>query len=126
MKLMTYHPAESIFDSFFRDAFDAFAPILDGVTRYSRPDYHMEWFKDDTHYYARIDLPGVKKDDLNLEFESDTVTISAKRGDRSYESRLRVPDGIEADGAKAELSDGVLTLTLPKAPEKKPVTIAID
>jgi len=125
---MPYHRPFSAFDSFFGSVpFEAFAPLFESSRR-CRSDAGLDWFEDDSNYYAQIDLPGVEKQHLNLEFEAELVTLSvAKDGEEEtrYEQRIRVPEGVQPDGASAALENGVLTLTLPKAPDKKPVTIEI-
>ena len=128
MKLMTYHNPLLSFDSLFGDPFEAFAPLFE-VARKPRTESTIEWFEDDENYYARVDLPGVAKEELNLEFDADLIHLSVEREKNGEtvrrEKKVRVPEGILSDQAEAKLTDGVLTLTLPKAPEKKPVTIEI-
>jgi HSP20 family protein len=97
------------------------------------------WEKDDA-FYLTASLPGVAKEDLSVTVEKNTVTISAKRelpALPGYELRARerrafafdrsfeVPSGIAADKAEATLENGILTVTLPKAPEKKAHKIEI-
>lgn len=131
MNTLNYKHPMSAFDSFFGgDPFEAFAPLFE-LSR--KRTSSVEWFEDDSNYYARVDLPGVAKEDLDIEYEADLVTLlfTSSRKDENgekvrFERTMRVPDGIEADGINAGLVDGVLTLTLPKAPEKKPVNIKIS
>ena len=82
-------------------------------------------------YLLEADLPGFKKEDIRIDLDGDTMTIGAQRHseheekdkagnymrcERSYGSYRRSFDisGIEADGMKAEYTDGVLKLTMPK------------
>ena len=82
-------------------------------------------------YLLEADLPGFKKEDIHIDLDGDTMTISAERHsdheekdkegnylrcERSYGSYQRSFDvsGIEESGMKAEYADGVLKLTLPK------------
>ncbi len=82
-------------------------------------------------YLLEADLPGFKKEDIHIDLDGDTMTISAERHsdheekdkegnylrcERSYGSYRRSFDvsGIEESGMKAEYADGVLKLTLPK------------
>ena len=82
-------------------------------------------------YLLEADLPGFKKEDIHIDLDGDTMTISAERHsdheekdkegnylrcERSYGSYQRSFDvsGIEESGLKAEYADGVLKLTLPK------------
>ena len=80
------------------------------------------------------DLPGVKKEDLNVNITEDAVTIEGERkqgrssneggyyqSERSYGSFYRsipLPEGIDPASATAEFKDGVLQIELP-APERK-------
>lgn len=130
MKLMNYYPIHSPLESFFRDTLEAFVPLFE-TNGSDSSEVPVEWFKDDTHYFARIDLPGFSREDLSLEFESDTVTLSMSKKThdseeaKRFQRQIRVPDGVDGNDASAELKDGVLTLTLPKTPERKPVHIEI-
>ena len=80
------------------------------------------------------DLPGVKKEDLDVHIDEDAVTISGERrqertidergyyqSERSYGSFYRsipLPDGTPTDAATAEFKDGVLQIEIP-APQIK-------
>jgi HSP20 family protein len=85
-------------------------------------------YQDDEAYYARIEIPGVPKDELSIELAKDTLTIERRSADgRSVERRaLRVPDEVEADRVSAALEHGILTITLPKAEAVKPRTITVS
>ena len=82
-------------------------------------------------YLLEADLPGFKKEDIHIDLDGDTMTISAERHseheekdnqdnylrcERSYGSYQRSFDisGIDESGMKAEYADGVLKLTMPK------------
>ncbi|MBQ9460067.1 MAG: Hsp20/alpha crystallin family protein [Oscillospiraceae bacterium] len=82
-------------------------------------------------YLLEADLPGFKKEDIHIDLDGDTMTISAERHseheekdkegnylrcERSYGSYQRSFDisGIEEGAMKAEYADGVLKLTMPK------------
>jgi len=87
------------------------------------------------------DLPGVSRDNLNLQVEAETLTIEA-------ESSLAVPDGLktshtevglgrfrrvftlskelDTEKVSAELSQGVLKLRIPKAEHAKPRRIKVE
>eukprot|EP00184_Porphyridium_aerugineum_P007932 CAMPEP_0184692014 /NCGR_PEP_ID=MMETSP0313-20130426/666_1 /TAXON_ID=2792 /ORGANISM="Porphyridium aerugineum, Strain SAG 1380-2" /LENGTH=138 /DNA_ID=CAMNT_0027149809 /DNA_START=77 /DNA_END=493 /DNA_ORIENTATION=+ len=81
---------------------------------------------------VHIDLPGVKKEDVEISHEHGTVTIKAKRqtkfGDddtteESYSEITRsftIPDKVfNVEQAEAVLTDGVLKISIPKLPEDK-------
>ena len=82
-------------------------------------------------YLLEADLPGFKKDDIHIDLDGDTMTISAERHseheekdksgnymrcERSYGSYQRSFDisAVNADAMTAEYTDGVLKLTMPK------------
>jgi len=85
-------------------------------------------------------LPGVRHEDLTIEFKDNTLSVSGEfsidrpeeasfilmerpTGKFSRSLRFRIP--LEADKAEASLKDGVLTLRLPKSEQAKPKTIKI-
>jgi HSP20 family protein len=88
-------------------------------------------------YVVKAEVPGIRKEDLNIDITENGVEISGetqveeKQQDRGYLKRerryasfyrsLHLPDAVLTDEAEAELKDGILTVTLPKAvpPDKK-------
>ena len=91
-------------------------------------------------FELNADLPGFKKEDINLSIENDCLTISAERKlnkeekvpnfikrERFYGSYSRSFDlsGIDVDKISAAYVDGVLKLTLPKEAEEVPVSRSI-
>jgi len=96
-------------------------------------------------FLLEADLPGFKKEDINLSLNGDALTIKAVRHsdyedtnkksayircERSYGSYARSFDvsGVDTTGIRAAYHDGVLTVTLPKRSARKPEsqTIVID
>ena len=92
-------------------------------------------------FVFRADVPGVKDADLDVKLTQNRLSVSGKResektdkgdtyytSERSYGSFTRsftLPDGIDADKIKAELKEGVLTLSVPKKPDSLPKKIAV-
>jgi HSP20 family protein len=96
-------------------------------------------------YKLHAEMPGIKKEDINLEVGEDEIEISAeskeekKEGDekkgyirreRRYSKfyrRIPLPQPINPDKVEAELKDGVLTVKLPKIspPEKKTKKVGV-
>ena len=86
-------------------------------------------------------IPGVKAEDIDLSVTGDTLTIKAEtkeeqeikrenylRRERRFGSYCRsvtLPGGLKTDQAEADYTDGVLTLTFPKAEEVKPKAIPV-
>lgn len=86
-------------------------------------------------------IPGVSAEEIEVSVTGDTLTIKAEtkeeeevsrenylRRERRYGSCCRsvtLPGGLETEHAEADYTDGVLTLTFPKAEEVKPKTIEV-
>ena len=103
------------------------------------PDFEVKETKD--AFVFRADVPGVKDADLDVKLAQNRLSISGKResektekgdtyyaSERSYGSFTRaftLPEGVDADHIKAELKEGVLTLSVPKKPESQPKKIAV-
>lgn len=82
-------------------------------------------------FVATADVPGFQKDEIDLRFQDDTLSISAsrqreseeedetylrsERERRSMQQRVRIPEPVEEDRIEATLTNGVLTIRLPKA-----------
>ncbi len=89
----------------------------------------------------RAELPGIKKEDLEIKIEGDRLTFEAKREFKEDEKKddffrhemaygrlyraVGLPVEILADKAKAELKDGILEIYLPKVEATKPYTVKV-
>ena len=91
-------------------------------------------------YGISMVVPGLKRDDLSIQWNNGKVTVSGhrkspdpegfknirrERSDYSFERSFQVGDDINPEGIHAELRDGILSLTLPKRPERQPRRIEI-
>ncbi len=87
-----------------------------------------------------MELPGVDKSNVEVNVESDVLTVNGKVDFSKYEGlqplyteynignysrSFELSSKIEQSGIKAELADGVMTLVLPKAEKAKPRRIAV-
>lgn len=87
--------------------------------------------EDDKSFTVKADIPGVKKEDIQVDIDDDQVSLRAEvkqekeakkdekmvYSERSYGMVSRsftLPAAVDAKGAKAEYNDGVLNLMLPK------------
>jgi len=93
----------------------------------------IEVYQRPNELVVRADLPGIKKDDVNVEVADNAVTISGERhqeqeterdgiyrSERTYGSFYRtipLPEGAIVDQAKASFRDGVLEITVPAPPQ---------
>ena len=94
-------------------------------------------------YVVRAALPGWKPENVDITFESGTLTLKGEVNEESQQNdentrwhhreirrnsfarTIALPAEVEADKARAEFENGVLTLTLPKAEVVKPKQIKI-
>jgi HSP20 family protein len=101
----------------------------------------MDLVETDDHYLLKADLPGMKQDDVSIEFNDGTLTIAGERKaeyerkekgffrlERSFgkfSRSLTLPEGIDPDKIAAEFHDGVLEVTIPKPEQRKPRRIEV-
>ena len=101
----------------------------------------LDVHEDEANYFVRLELPGLKKDQIQVSFHDDTLTVSGERAsdaDLSEKTALRrerfqgkfersvsLPVPVNAANVAAAFEDGVLTVTLPKSEEAKPRQIAV-
>jgi HSP20 family protein len=89
-------------------------------------------------YLVKIDLPGVKSADVNVEVNDNVLSISGSRvADETgtaqlverpfgtFTRTLTLPQGVDSDSIEAGYHDGVLELRIPKPAERKPKKITI-
>jgi HSP20 family protein len=97
--------------------------------------------EDENGITISAELPGLKKEDVNVTVENGVLTISGEkkfesetkernwhRMERRYGSFYRaitLPRGVNADGADVTFVDGVLTIALPKREDVKPKSLKI-
>jgi HSP20 family protein len=104
----------------------------------------IDIFERDHQLVTKVDLPGLKKDDVKVEIADGYLAISGERKseseatkdnvyrcERSYGSFYRVvplPEGVKTDDVKATFSNGVLEVSVPIPAEAqaKPRTITIE
>lgn len=125
---------DDLWSNFFGD--DFFAPVL-----VNNSSFKVDLKEDDASYTVDADLPGIKKEDISLDYENNYLTISAKRDETvedkkdNYVRRERhtgefkrsfYVDNVNEDNITASFTDGVLKINLPKKEigiEKKKIDI---
>lgn len=102
---------------------------------------HLDVREDEGRYYVDVDLPGFKKEDLDVTFQEGVLTINGERKREEkkdaesfhyierrtgrFARSVRLPDGVKPDSVDASLKDGVLTVSVDKAEEVKPRKINV-
>ena len=137
--LTRFSPFDDTLDDLFRGFF--VRPVnFEGQA--SAAQFRVDVAENENAYVLRGELPGVKRDDINITIDGDTVAISAevkhekdvKNGDRVLRSErhygklyraFTLGQAVEENAAQAKYADGVLELTLPKkaAAQAKRITI---
>jgi HSP20 family protein len=110
--------------------------------------YAVDVREDADHIYVEAELPGFRKEDVDITLENQTLTISAERNsvrkepksgaesrgemllhERRYNRFLRsftLPPTVDEQACEAKLQDGVLTITLNKREETKPRKVQLS
>lgn len=136
---------ENLFDEFFDDFFDF--PVFDDRAMkkaqkklYGRHAANMmktDVKEQDDHYEVDIDLPGFKKDEIQIELKDGYLTVSAEKGlDKDEEDKkgkyirkeryagalsrtFYLGEEIREEEIKAKFENGILSVSIPKEEEKK-------
>jgi len=140
MALVRYRPGRNLMrpDEILDRMFPEFFPTR-WTTRELRPD--VDWVPSadlvdrNDHFELRAELPGVKKEDIDISVDGSTVRLTGEMKketeekeedyyccERSYGSFgrvFRLPVEIEEDKVEARLKEGVLEVKLPKKSPKK-------
>ncbi len=82
---------------------------------------------DGENYLVEVELPGVKKKDIDLAMHDDLIHINAERTDLALHGHLHFPLKVNPTKAKATFSSGLLKVTVPlKEKRKPPMKIKIE
>ena len=140
-RLNPYSPASIVnnvrreLDEAFQQAFGARTGQVDQSAFY----LSLTIWGDDQHLYVQADVPGFDRESLDVTFKDGQLWI---RGERKvtredgrychnermfgqFERAIAIPDTIDPNSIDAELSEGVLAITLTKKPEAQPTRVAI-
>jgi HSP20 family protein len=98
--------------------------------------FPVDLFEDKENTYVRAELPGVNRDDINVEVVDGDLTITATRKtpakegqeekSSSFTRSVTLSDDVQTDKVGAAYENGVLTVTLPKREEAKPRKVAVQ
>ncbi len=151
MTLVKFNPVRDLidFEREFNKMFNSFENRF-GISK--NPDVEAEYenavwspltdiYEDNEKFSLKVDLPGIKKDDVKISFNNGKLNISGERVqeteskdskchriEKSYGKYFRsfkLPELIQVDKINAEFDNGQLTITIPKSEEAKPKEIEI-
>jgi len=94
------------------------------------------------NYILKLEVPGMKKEDVNIELKANVLTIKGERKEEkeikeenyhriesfsgAFSRSFTMPDNIDSQNVFASMKDGVLELKIAKAEDKKSKCIAIE
>ncbi|KFK33972.1 hypothetical protein AALP_AA5G085600 [Arabis alpina] len=141
----------NVFDPFSLDVWDPFQGFMtpSGLANASGKDVaaftnaKVDWRETPEAHVFKADLPGLKKEEVKVEVEDGNILqISGERSSENEEKsdqwhrverssgkfmrRFRLPENAKMEEVKASMENGVLSVTVPKVPEKKPEVKSID
>ena len=137
------------------DPFDALLRLQEGLQRaFDRPVERWGWerstrgvfppvnvFRKRDGYVVRLEVPGLTAENLTVETEGNTLTVSGKRDtgavvtesvhrrDRrsgEFSRSLQLPDDLDLEAATASYERGILTIRVPRSESSKPRRIEIQ
>ncbi len=103
--------------------------------------YRTHMYEGKDNLYLEVDLPGFKRDGIEMTLEKDVLSIAAKREHGAYPDdvpapeddqawqyarQFRIPVPVDESRINAKLDNGVLFVTMPKREEVKPKSIPIE
>jgi HSP20 family protein len=114
---------------------DRFAPGSEG---WAPP---VDLHETEDRYVITAEIPGLARDDVQIEAHDGRLTLSGTRRERStrceqyhrverghgtFSRSFQVPQAIDVEGITADLKDGVLTVVVPKAQDGTPRRIRVS
>ena len=149
-----YHPilalreeVDELFDRFFSNvSFGRFGQfgkdiaeieplrqLEDTFARFGKMAPRSDVNETDKSYKVEVELPGLDKDDIDISFANNVLTISGEKQEEKKEEKgnchlserrygsvmraFRIPIGVDAESATASFKDGVLCVEMQKIPE---------
>ena len=134
MLVTRYNPYNQMRE--FRRGFDLLNSMLDDISKESEVVAKVDFTptintrEGEFAYHVEVDLPGVKKEDINIQIEDNTLVISGERKVKeeikekdyyrvesafgSFSRSFTLPEDVDIENIHAESSDGVLEVVVPK------------
>ena len=100
----------------------------------------LDLYESGDHFVAAVELPGMRKEDIDISLHDGALTISGERKHESnngetaqrteryvgtFRRSIALPTRVDANKVSATYQDGILKVTLPKAEEAKPKQIQV-
>lgn len=134
MQIIKWEPFREI-DRFFDDRFSTSFPKLGW-------DLAVDLYEEKGNVIAKMSLPGVKEEELDIEIEEDTLTISGRREEEketdkkdyyskeirrgSFSRSVSLPKLVDVTKSEAEYKKGVLTVRMPAVAGSKSKSVKVE
>lgn len=147
MFVTRYNPAKELQE--FRRGFENLNSLLDNFMGTKANHLNADFVpsvntrEGENAYHVELDLPGIKKEDIDVDIKDNVITISGERKTKEeieeddyyrvessygrFERSFTLPENVDVENIHAESQDGVLEVIIPKMekPEDKPKKIEI-
>ncbi|MDQ3647697.1 MAG: Hsp20/alpha crystallin family protein [Actinomycetota bacterium] len=133
--LMKPEPFAGEFNRLFNTLFDA------SQAQGQRWSPAMDLVEAEDHFVLKADLPGLGEEDISIEIQDNTLTLSGERRSEHetaergwyrverafgrFSRSLTLPEGVDAEGVSAAFDKGVLDVRIPKPEQRKPRQVQI-
>ena len=140
MKLIRYaypqatHPLNRFFD-FGGPRMESLSSLFDDFFGgdFGTSESGVDLYEDAQNYYAQLELPGVKKESIDIDLENSVLSVRQSVTEKTETSEsssrfvrsIKLPDGVDAEKVSASYDNGVLTVTLPKEVARQPRQIEV-
>ena len=125
----------------FDGIFDDMMPVVRGVSGVFN-SYPADIKENETDYILEMNVPGFKKENIDISIEDGMMTIKSEREETSEKKEdgkylvkersfsnmsrsFRIPENVDVANIKANMEDGVLKVSLPKT-EKKDTSMKVQ
>lgn len=140
--LTIYEPFRGLFPHrrFFEDFFKPYRYEVRSEEN-STMTPRVDVSENENEYHVQVDLPGFKKDEVDIEVNDGHLKMTAhhegqKDGKKekyliqerrygTWSRTFRLPEDVSSEDVKADMSEGILDVTLPKKEESKPKRIKV-
>ena len=126
-------------NSFFE--FPVWSSFARGGQLFSGWSPALDLYQNNDNVVAIVELPGMRREDIEISLHDGTLTISGERKSESsngekaerteryigkFRRSITLPARVDANKVSASYRDGILTVTLPKAEDAKPKQIQVN
>ncbi|MGB9072227.1 MAG: Hsp20/alpha crystallin family protein [Terriglobales bacterium] len=74
----------------------------------------VDVFEEEDHLLVLAELPGIGKEDIQVDVKDDVLTITAERGEKKYRKEVLLPRSVSKEKMQVTCNNGVLEIKCPK------------